>query len=790
MSLLDSIEVPRRTLIVSGGCHNCPRKRVDFVPATLRKGPVLWLGEAPGATEVQEQEGFTGKSGELLRRVASLVKVPLPWSFSNTIHCRPPENATPKPAEVQCCLSQFVLEEIRGYPVVVLAGNVPLQALFPKAQGTHFRGNVAWHPDFPGQRFYATYHPAYILRRPDLEPEFQKQLERLARIARGEPKPAWSVLEGQPALRALQDMMRSPLWSLDFETSELESWRPDFRVKSLSVTADGKTVASAHHTDAVFESMMRLAAEYVQKEEHSVVGSNIGYDLEIVEHELGVRVGCQLIHETGVAFYQAKQYKMPSLKEVVSRELDGYRFLIHQPHLHRDREQVLYYNAEDVVHPLALLRKSMTLLKDKPKTRDLITRVLGPVELVLRRISAQGFYLRQDYRAKVTAEYAEKRRAVVQAWKSTDPEFIPVEHESGAGLNKYLFKIRKLPVVSFTPKGEPSTDAAAIKQWMRDGHGTTFLPHLLDLRSIDKIESTYLTAYDKHLWSDSRIRSSYPLTWTDSGRTSSRSPNLQNIPRDPKIRDLFGVPPGRLLLESDLSQIEFRIMVCLAKDEAGIAGYLRGEDAHTMTARTITGNPTPTKEQRDQAKPVNFGCLYGATAYTVLMYALNEYGVQWTEDQAQGFVHAFFQTYKQLPAFHALSAERLRYNRGWFESVLGHTFFYEGWDSKEKEQREHVFRSALNAEAQGPAAQIAFYIMVLASRLLWKRKLRNVWFVNTVHDSIITEIADPKEAPAVIETIDEATQQAYEWVKPWFIVPLIMEHKVGESWGSLKGVKR
>src|SRR5690606_17500218 len=139
--------------------------------------------------------------------------------------------------------------------------------------------------------------------------------------------------------------------------------------------------------------------------------------------------------------------------------------------------------------------------------------------------------------------------------------------------------------------------------------------HLLLIKEIDKIVSTYLTAYDKHVGQDSRLRSNYTITFTDSGRSSSRNPNLQNIPRKKEIRDLFGVPPGCVLLESDLSQIEFRIMVSLAKDANGIAGYLRGEDAHTLTARSFS--PNPTKEHRTWAKAINFALLYGGDWWNV-----------------------------------------------------------------------------------------------------------------------------------------------------------------------------
>jgi len=198
MTLLDDIEGPHQKLIrPSGGCHNCPRRRVDFVPATLPKAQLIFLGEAPGATEVKEQEGFTGKSGELLRSVALEYGI-TEFAVSNVVHCRPPENAAPNKKVIDCCLSQFVLDEIRDYSIVVLVGSVPLQALFPKAKAWHFRGNLAYHPDFPEQRFYTMYHPAYILRNRGgtIEEEFKQQMSRLARIVRGEAEQDWNEAHG------------------------------------------------------------------------------------------------------------------------------------------------------------------------------------------------------------------------------------------------------------------------------------------------------------------------------------------------------------------------------------------------------------------------------------------------------------------------------------------------------------------------------------------------------------------------------------------------------------------
>lgn len=779
-SLLDSIEGAHQKLLrPSGGCHVCPRRRVDFVPATLTASPILWLGEAPGAEEVKKSKGFVGRAGEKLRSHASDVGLKVE-ACSNSIHCRPPNNATPKTKEISCCLNQFVLEEIRDYPIIVLCGSVPLQALFPHAKATHFRGNIAHHPDFPGQRFYAIYHPAYILRRPDLEGQLSQQMERLARIVQGEPAPTWKLHQGggDAYWKALQKTLASPLISLDLEANRLESWDVHAKMRSIALTADAKTVVFAHEDQSTFIRTLKLIQGYLESPEKAVVGAHIGFDLEWLERDLefAVRTG---VHDVAVIYYQAKQYTMPSLKELVSRELDGYRYLVYNPATEKDLILLSNYNAEDVIYPLQLFRKGIRLLK--PKTRDLVTRIMSPTDLILQRIHTTGFYLRPDYRQAKIDEYEKKRRKAVWAWKEEDPEFIPSTHESGKGLKQYLFKIKGLPSVGQTEKGDPTTDKAALKQWIHDG--ATYLRHLLVIKGCDKILSTYLRGYDKYLGPDRRVHPDFTLTLLPTGRSSARKPNSQNVPRDTEIRDLFGAPPGSILVEFDLNQAEFRIMVCRAKDETGINAYLRGEDAHTTTAKAFA--PNPTKTQRSHAKPVNFSLLYGGDWYNVQSIAKNDYDLHWSDKQCRKFTDAFFDTYRSLPAFHKACEVKLIENRGWFESIVGHVFYYRDWNHPNKDTQDHTIRAALNNEAQGPAAQICFYIMVVASRLFNERKLP-VAIVNTVHDSALLEVKDPKQVANVVQALEEARTLVYEWIKPWFLVPLVVDYTVGESWGSLE----
>lgn len=789
MSLLESIDPSyRKVLRPSGGCHNCRLKKIDFVPPTLKQTKIIWLGESPGKTDVEAQEGFAGKGGEKLRHFAKAAGIQ-EFSTTHTIHCRPPDDE-PKEKEIACCLSEFVIDEIKSYPIVAMMGSVPLRALFPGAKGTHYRGNIAWHPDFPGQRFYAMYNPGYLIQYPKYEAAFEQDMNRLGRIVAGEPPVPWKVHQGgtDEMWRWFKDMLSRPLLSFDFETTDIKTWLASTKPRSLALTADGKNVVWASDQDPHWTTILQGLRGYLEQEEKGVVGNNIGFDLDIAAHEMDFTIRATGIHEISVIWYQAGQYKQPSLKELVARELDGYRYLVYEPNLEQDMNLLANYNAEDVVYPIQLFWKGMNRIK--PKTQDLVTRVLGPVSLCLHQTSDAGFYLRRAYRDKKIEEYEERRMTALKAWHAEDPEFLIGHHESGKGLDTYLYTIRKLPILSRTAKDKASTDQEVIKTWVRDGWSQG--KHLLDVRECDKILSTYLRAYDKWLGPDSRIHSHYPLTYTDSGRSSSRSPNLQNIPRVGEIRDLFGCSPGGTLLEFDLSQIEFRIMVCLSKDPTGIAAYQKGDDAHTTTARSFAVDPLkPTKEERSRAKIPNFMLIYGGSAEALQAAAFNEFGLSWSIELCETFRTQFFGTYKSFPLFHADSKRRLEQNRGWFESVLGHVFYYEDWKHGDKGKQDHAYRAALNSECQGPAAQICFAIMVQTRRLLDARGLtRNkVAFVNTVHDSILFDAVAGVDPQVIIDTVHEAVGIVYEWVRSWFIVPLLMDAKIGESWGSLKDVK-
>ena len=777
----------RKYLRVSGSCSSCPRKRIGFTPASLKTSPVIFVTGEPGKKDVTEQELLSGSTGEYLRRILEENGIS-DFSVTSALHCpKPSRGASDKKNKKSqsCCLSQFVLDEIRGYPWVVLIGALPIKALFPGLRANRLRGNVTKHPDFPGQNFFTIYDPGYILRDKQREGEFVRQIQRLRRLIAGEGGPDIEVLHGGSRLYwdALEAQLEAPLISLDVETNTLESWSPGARIESIALTADAKTVCYAEREEEAFFPTLEKVKQFLLNPRKSAVGANVGFDLDFLERELGFRIALSGIHDVATIWYEVGGYTMPSLKELVAKELDGYRFLSFDAIKESDPHQRAMYNAEDAVYALELFWKG--LAKAGVETRDLLTRVSGPSSYILRKLSTNGFYVRRKYLKGLKEDYEKRKRKVLLKWREEDPHFIPTQHERGKGLQKYLFSIKQLPPSRQTKTGKFSTDDSAIKKWIRE-EDADYLQHLLDLRRLEKIESTYLRGIESRIGKDSRVHPSFTITFTDTGRSSARKPNSQNIVRVGEIRDVFGAPPGQYLMESDFSQVEFRIMVCLAQDLAGIEAYQSGIDAHTLTAQSFASDPT--KEHRTWAKVINFSLLYGGDAYKVQQWAREQYGLDWSYEKAQEFVEIFFSLYPRIAPFHRECDQKLIDNRGHFLSATGHNFHYRDWDHPDQGRRDHAFRAHINAHAQGPAAQITFLAMFWADRILKDKGYPEIKMVNTVHDSILTEIPEKELIPIVKESIEEGRDIAYEWVKSWLVVPLEMEHEVGPSWGSLKEV--
>jgi DNA polymerase-1 len=290
---------------------------------------------------------------------------------------------------------------------------------------------------------------------------------------------------------------------------------------------------------------------------------------------------------------------------------------------------------------------------------------------------------------------------------------------------------------------------------------------LRSYRAAKKRSSTYGQKWLNHVASNGRVYAGWRQIGADSGRMSCSGPNLQNLPRDKCYRKCFVAPPGRVLVKADYSQIELRIAAKVSGDQAMLDAYRKGEDMHALTARRVLGTKTVTKEQRQLAKAVNFGLIYGMGAKGFRDYAKSNYGVKLTDAQAAEYRRTFFRTYPGLEKWHRAVKHR---HVGETRTLAGRRRLLDVKDSD---------TLRLNSPVQGTGADG----LKLAMALLWERRgqVSGAIPVLAVHDEIVVE-CDTGDVDAAKEWLREAMLDGMrDLLDP---VPVKVELTAARTWGG------
>jgi DNA polymerase-1 len=290
---------------------------------------------------------------------------------------------------------------------------------------------------------------------------------------------------------------------------------------------------------------------------------------------------------------------------------------------------------------------------------------------------------------------------------------------------------------------------------------------LRDYRAAKKLATTYGAKWLKGSYRNGRVYAAWRQLGAHSGRMACSAPNLQNLPRDPRYRCCFTAPPGRVLVKADYSQIELRIAAKVAGETAMIEAYRRGEDLHALTARLLLGKPDVSKADRQLAKAVNFGLLYGMGAKAFRAYARSNYGVELTESEAEQYRKAFFTAYPALRRWHG-TVGRTQDRPIETRTLAGRRCL-------------HVarFSEKLNLGVQGTGADG----LKRALALLWERRgeCAGAVPVLVVHDEIVVE-CDASQAAAASDWLKRAMLDGMApLVEP---VPVAVEVKTARTWGG------
>jgi len=428
------------------------------------------------------------------------------------------------------------------------------------------------------------------------------------------------------------------------------------------------------------------------------------------------------------------------------------------------------YAAEDADITLRLHRVLASRLAAEPTLERVYRGIEMPLVPVLERIEANGVRVDADELRRQTAELS--RRMLAAQQQATELAGRSFNLDSPKQLQALLFDELGLPALVKTPKGQPSTNEEALEA-IADQHE---LPRvILEYRGLAKLRSTYTEKLPQMVNPDTgRVHTSYHQAGAATGRLASSDPNLQNIPirteDGRRIRKAFVAPEGRRLLACDYSQIELRIMAHLSEDAGLLAAFAAGADIHRATAAEVFGRTLEevTPNERRAAKAINFGLMYGMSAFGLA----RNLGIG--RGEAQDYIATYFSRYPGVRDFMERTRQQAR-DQGYVETVFGRRLYLEYIQRGTQGQRAGAERAAINAPMQGTAADIIKRAMVDIDRWLAGQGGAALMILQ-VHDELVFE-ADAGFVDVLLREIPARMAAAAE-----LRVPLVVDSGVGANW--------
>jgi len=433
-------------------------------------------------------------------------------------------------------------------------------------------------------------------------------------------------------------------------------------------------------------------------------------------------------------------------------------------------EQAGPYAAEDADITLRLHNKIQAKLGSEAKLSALYQDIEVPLLSVLSSTERNGAKLDCDELARQSAEHGEGlKRLEQEVFELAGEEF---NLASTKQLGQILFEKLELPVIKKTKKGAPSTAEEVLQELALDYP----LPALImEYRGIAKLKSTYTDKLPQLVNpSTGRVHTSYHQAVTATGRLSSSDPNLQNIPikteAGRRVRQAFVAPEGYKILAADYSQIELRIMAHLSGDEGLRSAFSEGLDIHKATAAEVFGTSLGgvSTEQRRSAKAINFGLIYGMSAFGLAKQ------LHIGRADAQSYIDTYFARYPGVADYMADVKEQAA-AQGYVETLAGRRLYLPEINSRNGMRRQAAERTAINAPMQGTAADIIKIAMIRVHDWL-KQDNVDAKLIMQVHDELVLEVAEER-LDDVSATLSELMSHAID-----LSVPLLVEAGIGDNW--------
>ncbi|NML62500.1 DNA polymerase I [Massilia sp. RP-1-19] len=573
------------------------------------------------------------------------------------------------------------------------------------------------------------------------------------------------------------------LTSVDTETTSLDPMTAQMVGISLSVEpGKGAYIPVAHRYAGVPEQLSRELVlgklrAWLEDPAKPKVGQNLKYDSHIfANHGVALR---GIMHDTLLQSYVFESHKPHDMDGLAMRHL-GYTTIPFTEVCGKGAGQICFdqvelsrateYAGEDSDITLRLHHAMKGHVESSEKLNFIYRQIELPTSVVLQKIERNGVLI--DSALLDTQSNELGARMMELERKAHELAGGPFNLGSPKQIGEIFFGKLQLPVIKKTPSGAPSTDEEVLQKLAEDFP----LPKvLLEHRSLSKLKSTYTDKLPKMVNRETgRVHTNYAQAVAVTGRLSSNDPNLQNIPirtsEGRRIREAFIAPPGSVIVSADYSQIELRIMAHISEDEAMLRAFAEGEDIHRATAAEIFGvAPADVdSEQRRYAKVINFGLIYGMSAFGLA----GNLGVD--RAAAQSYIDKYFARFSGVKQY--MDDTRMQAKaRGYVETVFGRRLWLPEINSPNGPRRQGAERAAINAPMQGTAADLIKLAMIAVQGWLETSGMATR-MVMQVHDELVLEVPE-----AELEIVKVKLPELMAGVAQ-LSVPLLAEVGVGPNW--------
>ena len=592
-----------------------------------------------------------------------------------------------------------------------------------------------------------------------------------------------TVLDKKAFDRWLDKLETAEIFVLDTETTSLDYMKA--RVVGVSFAVEAGEAAYVPFAHNYLDAPKQLSEQEVlgvlkpllEDENKKKIGQNLKYDAHVLANHGITLKG--IAQDSMLESYVLDSTQRHNMDDLALRLL-GYSTIHFEDIAGKGAKQLTFdqvdleqagpYAAEDADITLQIHQKLSEALDAAPRLKSVYQEIELPLLTVLLNIERHGVMVDVSMLEQQGKQLAERMKEVEsQVYEEAGETF---NLASPKQLGMILFEKLEIPASKKTKTGQYSTAEGVLQELALEYD----LPKLiLEHRSLSKLKSTYTDKLPLQVNEKTgRVHTSYNQTVAATGRLSSTDPNLQNIPvrseEGRRIRQAFIAPKGYKMMAADYSQVELRIMAHLSEDEGLLKAFSDGIDVHRATASEVFGVPLDevNSEQRRAAKAINFGLIYGMSAFGLAKQLnIGRY-------EAQDYIDLYFARYPGVKAYMDKTREQAR-DQGYVETVFGRRLYLPEINSRNGQRRQYAERTAINAPMQGTAADIIKRAMIAVDHALAASKV-DAKVVMQVHDELVVEVLE-KDVKAVADLLRMEMEQAAE-----LKVPLVVDIGTGDNW--------